>query len=142
MGKEGIRRQPKSSPRQLRAQQDHRDSEFNPIGKIIDRNWPDYNYPAPRTRGSAVRPRETISSSRAEMQPPIPRSKTAISFPMVGCGPAWAPSPANWQTVLTAKILDENQVSIGFRVSYGKFAYFTGGRPLREASRLYLTPLA
>lgn len=126
-------------------------AEHLPIGTIIDRGWPDYAYPKPlknRTlenyrkfldwqvehRGLDVERFEPGRSDQIELlhrPAAYPQfevrnlmangivwtglgSETRTLFPTLG-----SLSPDDYPT--------ENKLSIAFRVTYGKFDYFTGG---------------
>ena len=121
------------------------------IGKMLDRGWPDYAYPkaiadiATRNYRSFVRWQSAHNGMKAERFLPgrndqIVLQRDPVKFPhfevrnisangevWTGVGretrqhfPALADvPPADWP--------NENMCSIAFRVSYGKFDYFSGG---------------
>lgn len=118
--------------------------EFVPIRKIIDRNWPDYNYPAPlelenyrkflnwqvKHRGLVV---EQFKPGRNDQ---IVLRHDAAAYPifeirnLIANGRVWTGKGTDARELANVKNgerLDENQCSIGFRVTYGKFDYFSGG---------------
>lgn len=126
-------------------------AEHLPIGTIIDRGWPDYGYPKPlknRTlenyrkfldwqvehRGLDVERFEPGHSDQIELlhrpaaYPQFEvRNLMANGIVWTGLGsetrtlfpPLGSLSPDDYAT--------ENKLSIAFRVTYGKFDYFTGG---------------
>jgi hypothetical protein len=46
---------------------------------------------------------------------------------MAVCGPEWGTESRQLADMKKGELLDENQCSIAFRVTYGKFDYFSGG---------------
>lgn len=118
--------------------------EFIPIRMLIDRNWPDYNYPAPlklvnyrkfldwqiRHRGLVV---EAFKPGHNDQ---IALRRKAAAYPnfeirnLISNGRVWTGRGTEARELANAKngeILDENQCSIAFRLTYGKFDYFSGG---------------
>ena len=118
--------------------------EYIPVRKIIDRNWPDYNYPAPlkldnyrkfldwqiQHRGLAV---EQFKPGHDDQ---IALRRTPAAYPtfeirnLIANGRVWTGRGTETRELANAKdgeLLDENQSSIAFRLTYGKFDYFSGG---------------
>jgi beta-lactamase superfamily II metal-dependent hydrolase len=121
-----------------------------PIRALIDRGWPDYNYPLPLTDEMVMNYRHFIDQRRAggmtvaRFNPgsssQILLQKDATRYPdfqvrnIIGNGEVWigtadatrrlfppleSLAQADWPT--------ENMCSLGFRLQYGRFRYFTGG---------------
>jgi beta-lactamase superfamily II metal-dependent hydrolase len=120
------------------------------IGTLIDRGWPDYAYPAPLEDGTVANYRAFIrtrqarglrverfrSGARDQIRPlrePARFAGVEVRN-IVGNGDVWTGvgeqtrplfppmallAPADWPT--------ENMCSLGIRVSYGEFRWFTGG---------------
>lgn len=118
--------------------------EHIPIRKIIDRNWPDYNYPSPlklenyrkflnwqtQHRGLVV---EQFQPGHKDQ---IGLRHNAAAYPtfevrnLMSNGRVWtgeANHTRELADVAKGQRLDENECSIAFRVTYGKFDYFFGG---------------
>lgn len=119
-------------------------AEFVPIRKIIDRNWPDYNYPEPlelenyrrflnwqiKHHGLVV---EQFKPGRNDQ---LLLRHNAAAYPtfeirnLMANGRVWTGEANDTRQVAdlaSGQVLDENECSIAFRVTYGKFDYFTGG---------------
>lgn len=126
-------------------------AEHLPIARVVDRGWPDYDYPAPISNPTVDNYRRFLAwqvSSRGlqveRFQPgrndQLELVHDAGAFPQfeirnlyangvvwsgVGSGtrslfpPLESLSPGDYPI--------ENKLSIAFRVSYGRFDYFTGG---------------
>lgn len=126
-------------------------AEHLTIGKIIDRNWPDYDYPAPiknRTmqnyrqfldwqianRGLVV---EQFQPGRNDQLKLLRSPKAYPQFEirnLIANGIVWAGMASDTRSLFPpleslspGDYPIENKLSIAFRVSYGKFDYFTGG---------------
>jgi beta-lactamase superfamily II metal-dependent hydrolase len=121
-----------------------------PIHTLLDRGWPDYSYPAPATSETMANYRKFLAARRRSgmaIQRFKPGSSTQItllhqasSFPqfeirnIIANGEVWTGSgettrqlfPA-LETLTPADFPNENECSLGFRLRYGKFRYFTGG---------------
>jgi beta-lactamase superfamily II metal-dependent hydrolase len=122
-----------------------------PIRKIVDRGWPDYSYPAPltdtlvqnyrrfleqRVSGRSLNV-ERIRVGRADQFVPVLENSSRYpSFEIrnvAGNGEVWTGKGTS--TVkrfpefksLNAEIPWENICSIGVRIRYGLFDFFTGG---------------
>lgn len=118
--------------------------EFVPIHKIVDRNWPDYNYPAPlklenyRTfldwqianRGLVVEQFRPGDNDQLVLR------YDAAAYPgfeirnLMSNGRVWTGKGNGTRELADVKKgqrLNENQCSIAFRMTYGKFDYFAGG---------------
>ena len=126
-------------------------AEHLPIGAIIDRDWPDYAYPAPlegrnmrnyraflawqiEHRGLKV---ERFLPGRNDQIRLLHRPEAYPAFEirnLVANGVVWTgvgDETRNLFPPIDTLAPDdhpiENKLSIGFRVSYGGFDYFTGG---------------
>jgi hypothetical protein len=124
--------------------------ETIPIHTLLDRGWPDYAYPTPLNDSSMANYRRFLESQRkrgmsvARFQP---GSRTQISlrhdakqYPafevgnVIGNGTVWTGRGDSTRALFPplASIPkddwpNENMCSLGFRISYGPFRYFTGG---------------
>ncbi|MCL4401301.1 MAG: hypothetical protein M1436_01370 [Acidobacteria bacterium] len=122
-----------------------------PIRKIIDRAWPDYNYPGPldspmmrnyraflkwqsENRGMRV---ERFKPGRADQIVLVHNRAAYPGFEIrnvVANGEVWTGVAANTRQhfpplaeIPARDRPSENMCSAGFRLSYGKFDYFAGG---------------
>lgn len=121
-----------------------------PIGKLIDRGWPDYSYPEPFTdrtmanyrRFLEVRTRAGLS---VESFQPGSRSQVRLlhdpaKYPsleirnIIGNGVLWTGSGDATRKLFPpldqlapADRPSENMCSLAIRLAYGRFRYFTGG---------------
>jgi beta-lactamase superfamily II metal-dependent hydrolase len=124
--------------------------EALPIHTLVDRGWPEYSYPTPltddtmanylrfiearRRRGMTVERFQPGSVEQIRLQHDASRYPAFEIRNIVGNGEVWAGSgqttrrlfppldslaPADWP--------NENMCSLGIRVQYGRFRYFTGG---------------
>jgi len=124
--------------------------EALPIRTLIDRGWPDYKYPVPLTDSMVENYRRFIDTRKARgltLERFRPGSAGQIrlrrdpgKYPafeirnIVANGEVWTGSgeatrqifPA-LATLPQADFPSENMCSIGFRLAYGRFRYFTGG---------------
>ncbi|HRP04638.1 MAG TPA: MBL fold metallo-hydrolase [Opitutaceae bacterium] len=118
--------------------------EYVPIGMIIDRNWPDYNYPAPieldnyrqflnwqiAHRGLVVEQFKPGHNDQvALLRNPAAYANFEIRN-LIANGRVWTGKGTDTRELADLKHgqrLDENQCSIAFRLTYGKFDYFSGG---------------
>lgn len=121
-----------------------------PIRTLLDRGWPDYSYPAPLTdemvknyrRFLDVRTRQgmKVERFRPGSAQQIRLLKDAARYPsfeirnIVANGEVWTGSGDKTQqtfpplnTLVSADFPTENMCSLGFRLRYGAFGYFTGG---------------
>ena len=121
------------------------------IGKMLDRGWPDYNYPAPQ-RGAFVTNYQafvkwqvinkgmTVEAFKPGRSDQVVLRRDAKKYPAfefrnVGAnGEIWTGAGTATQrcipaldTVPRADWPDENMCSTSFRISYGDFDYFNGG---------------
>ncbi|HEY9229255.1 MAG TPA: hypothetical protein VIP11_21590 [Gemmatimonadaceae bacterium] len=121
-----------------------------PIRTLIDRGWPSYDFPAPftdstmanyrrfldaqRTRGMTVA--SFLAGSRTQIRP----KRDTLKYPnveirnIIGNGRVWSGTGELWRDLFVAPSgtvqedwPTENMCSLGFRLSYGPFKYFTGG---------------
>ncbi len=118
--------------------------EYLPIRTVIDRNWPDYTYPGPlqlenyraflnwqtKHRGLVV---EQFRPGRNDQ---IVLRRTPAAYPkfevrnLIANGRVWTGRGTETRELANrakGELLDENQCSIAFRLTYGKFDYFSGG---------------
>ena len=119
-----------------------------PIATLIDRGWPDYRYPAPDDSLAAYR--RFLDGARADgmtverFQPGSSRQillrRSPAEYPVfeirniIGNGELWSGEGESARPLFPA--LDtiprgdwptENMCSLGIRITYGRFRYFTGG---------------
>jgi beta-lactamase superfamily II metal-dependent hydrolase len=121
-----------------------------PIGKMIDRGWPDYAYPAPATDTTTVKYRAFVSARVADRSFVAERIRVGRSDQIVPVVARTRPGDfdvrgvaANGE-VWTGHGVDtemhfpklatpdpdlpwENLCSIGLKIRYGRFDFFTGG---------------
>jgi beta-lactamase superfamily II metal-dependent hydrolase len=119
------------------------------IGKVIDRGFPDYAYPAPqqqaqfasnylafvRARNERREPCERIRTGRADQIIPLHGPTSAFSIRNLAAnGEVWTGRGDNTRQLFPAlgslrpeDYPTENMCSLALRIGYGKFAYFTGG---------------
>jgi len=121
-----------------------------PIRTILDRGWPDYAYPAPLTAEPVANYRKFLDAQRARglvVERFRPGSATQITlrhtagkYPgfqirnIVGNGEVWSGEGDQNRQLFPAisglppaDLPTENMCSLGFRLQYGDFRYFTGG---------------
>ena len=120
-----------------------------PIAKMLDRGWPDYDFPfdvsgASETHGYLAFARAT--PSRMERFVPgrndqIELLRAPGDYPdfevrnIAANGEVWtgvgqatrSRFPEGWQSLPEQDRPNENQSSLGIRISYGKFDFYTGG---------------
>ncbi len=124
--------------------------EYIPATKIIDRNWPGYNWPKPLTQDHIVNYRSFVEwqvknkNVQAEQfkvgsKQQISLLKDPDSYPgfqirnLVANGVVWTGKGDEAENhyppveTLSSHFPSENGSSIGFKLSYGLFDYFTGG---------------
>jgi beta-lactamase superfamily II metal-dependent hydrolase len=125
-------------------------AEVMPIGKLIDRGFPDYTYPAKVTdttglnyiqltkaaagRGIVVE-RVQVGSSTQIAQLRAPARYPEFSARLIaGNGQVWTgegeanvPHFPPQGGASAEQLATENSCSIALRLSYGRFSYFTGG---------------
>jgi beta-lactamase superfamily II metal-dependent hydrolase len=125
-------------------------AELMPIRKIVDRGWPDYAYPAPLTDPMVSNYRrllaqrtadrslvaERIRVGRADQLVPVANPGAYPTFEIrnvAANGEVWtgrgAATVKRFPALKTAdpEIPWENICSIGIRIRYGRFDFFTGG---------------
>jgi beta-lactamase superfamily II metal-dependent hydrolase len=121
-----------------------------PIGTLLDRGWPDYGPPAPPSASSESSQRylafvranadrmarfvagrdDQITLRRAPQEYPefTVRNIAVNGEVWTGVGHATRSRfPENWQALPAVDHPTENQSSLGIRVSYGRFDFYTGG---------------
>jgi beta-lactamase superfamily II metal-dependent hydrolase len=120
------------------------------IQTLLDRGWPDYSYPAPLTDETVENYRRFIASRRERgmtVERFRPGSSSQIKlghesaiYPtfeirnIVGNGEVWTGAGDKTRqlfppirSLAAADLPSENMCSLGFRLQYGHFRYFTGG---------------
>ena len=114
-----------------------------PIRTLIDRGWPDYSYPAPFSDAAMAAYRRFLAErtkGRMKVERFQPGSASQIRAQdieirnIIGNGEVWTGEgeatrrlfPAI-DTLAPADRPSENMCSLGIRVQYGAFRYFTGG---------------
>jgi beta-lactamase superfamily II metal-dependent hydrolase len=125
-------------------------SRLLPIGKMIDRGWPDYAYPSPATDTTTVNYRrfvaarvadrsfvaERIRVGRSDQITPIVDRSRSGDFDVRGVaanGEVWTGHGVDTEMhfpKLATRDPDlpwENLSSIGLKIRYGRFDLFTGG---------------
>jgi hypothetical protein len=125
-------------------------AEALPIHVLLDRGWPDYSYPAPfkdetvanyrrfleaRQRGGMTVERFKPGSAaqirllRDAAKYPTFQIRNVIANGVVwtGAGDATRELFPPLAALPPADLPNENMCSAGFRLGYGRFAYFTGG---------------
>ncbi len=118
--------------------------EFVPVRKIVDRNWPDYDYPAPLALGNyrafldwQIKHRGLVVEQFTPGQDDqLVLCHDAAAYPsfeirnLMSNGCVWTGEGNDTRELADlakGHRLTENQCSIAFRITYGKFDYFTGG---------------
>jgi hypothetical protein len=125
-------------------------AEALPIHVLLDRGWPDYSYPAPLKDETVANYRRFLEARRRggmtveRFQPgsaaQIRLLRDAAKYPTfqirnviangvvwTGSGDATRPLFPPLASLPPADLPNENMCSAGFRLVYGRFAYFTGG---------------
>jgi beta-lactamase superfamily II metal-dependent hydrolase len=121
-----------------------------PIHTLLDRGWPDYSYPAPADDPTMQNYRRFLDARRRtglKVERFRPGSRTQISllhdaakYPgfeirnVIANGELWTGSGEATRQLFPpiaslprADWPSENMCSLGFRLQYGRFRYFTGG---------------
>ena len=121
-----------------------------PINTLIDRGWPDYSYPAPLTDETVanyrrfVQARSQAGLANARFRPgssqQIVLRREPGKYPtfavrnIIGNGEVWAGMGEETRqlfpplaSLAAADLPSENMCSLGIRLQYGPFRYFTGG---------------
>jgi beta-lactamase superfamily II metal-dependent hydrolase len=124
--------------------------EFIPIRKIIDRGWPDYNWPKPLVQAHVLNYRKFLDWQTVNKALEIERFEAGTTrqlsllnrpsaYPnfeirnLVVNGEAWTGLGDDTENhfpaveTLSEHLPTENMSSVAFRMTYGKFDYFTGG---------------
>ena len=126
-------------------------AESVPLRRILDRGWPDYQYPAPLEDPTVKNYRaflkwqiernglrvERFQPGRNDQVVPVREPKKYAEFEVrnvMANGEVWTGVGTNTrrhfpplQDIPADERPSENMCSAGFRLSYGKFDYFTGG---------------
>ena len=122
------------------------------IGKLLDRGWPDYNYPSPFDKNAMVKNYRAFAKWQIEhngmkgerfvpgRNDQVVLCRDAKKYPnfefrnvgangeiWTGVGTTTRQHIPDLETVPRADWPHENICSISFRLSYGKFDYFNGG---------------
>lgn len=116
-----------------------------PIGKILDRGWPDYDYPRPLDFDAVRAYRELTSKLDVERFEPgrndqIVLTRRAEAYPeltiqnLTANGKYWTGQGAQTRQrfpplseIAEEDYPSENMCSLSFRLTYGAFDYYTGG---------------
>ena len=121
-----------------------------PIHVLIDRGWPDYSYPAPVSDTAMANYRRFLevrgkSGLKIERFRPGAASQIRLMHDaakyanfevrnIIGNGEVWTGSGESarktfppLESLAQADIPNENMCSLGIRIQYGRFRYFTGG---------------
>lgn len=122
-----------------------------PFSKIVDRNWPDYNWPTPLTQGyvqnyirfvkwKTIHNNVVAEHFRVGARDQFTLVRHPERYPnfeirnIASNGHVWTGVGDNvrnhfppLESIDKADIPGENQCSSAFRLSYGKFDYFNGG---------------
>jgi beta-lactamase superfamily II metal-dependent hydrolase len=124
--------------------------EYIQFAKMVDRDWPEYNYPGPMKSAGMVNylsfVKWNIQNAGMKMERFIPGSDeqfTLVKDPgkykdlfeirnIVSNGEVWTGVGSETRRCFPEDIpqgesLDENKCSAGIRISYGSFDYFNGG---------------
>ena len=128
-----------------------------PFAKIVDRNWPDYNWPTPAlqrmlqdyikfVKQKIDRHGVVAEQFRVGAHDQFQLVRRPERYPnfeirnIVSNGHVWTGTGNNTrnyflpvESVSMEDMPNENHCSSGFRLSYGKFDYFTGGDILKAA---------
>ena len=128
-----------------------------PFDKIVDRNWPDYNYPFPLIQGNIQNYIKFIEQKishhgvvaeqfRVGANDQLKLVRRPELYPnfairnIVSNGQVWTGTGNNTrihflplENISREDYPNENHCSSGFRLSYGQFDYFTGGDILKAA---------
>jgi len=124
-------------------------AETVPIATLIDRGWPDYSYPSPFSDETMANYRRFIAARKDHMRveqfaPGSPQQiqlrRDPVKYPnfeirnIIGNGELWTgPGQATrhlfppLDSLPAADRPNENMCSLGLRLQYGRFRYFTGG---------------
>jgi hypothetical protein len=121
-----------------------------PVGQILDRGWPDYNFPAPVRSAAVANYREFLktfvekggrvqqirpgSTSQMPLRHTPDRYPTFAVRPVAANGIVWTGKGDQTRNCFPplsslpkAELPDENVCSASLLISYGKFRYFQGG---------------
>ncbi len=126
-------------------------AEYIKFHKIIDRGWPDYNYPVPLNLLYVNNYRRFLQYQRSENNLDVQRFRTGLNDQIIllknpkeypgfeirnvaANGEIWTSVGENTrhhfppiENIPREYLPSENMCSIAFRLSYGTFDYFTGG---------------
>ena len=120
------------------------------IHTLLDRGWPDYSYPAPaadetmanyrrfltaqQKSGMVVQRFKSGSSSQLTLRHEASKFPAFEIRNIIANGEVWTGSGEATrqlfpplETIAPADLPNENMCSLGFRLRYGRFGYFTGG---------------
>lgn len=126
-------------------------AEHLPIATVIDRAWPDYAYPAPLKGRTIENYRKFLAWQAAHRDLKVEQFRpgrsdqlkllrNARAYPqfeirnLIANGVLWTGTGSETRSIFPAMTSlspedypIENKLSIAFRISYGKFDYFSGG---------------
>jgi beta-lactamase superfamily II metal-dependent hydrolase len=125
-------------------------AEALPVHVLLDRGWPDYSYPAPlndetvanyrrfievqRANGMQVERFQPGSSSQIRLRHAAETYPTFLIRNIVANGQVWTGKGNETRSLFPpvkflapADLPTENMCSLGLRLQYGAFRYFTGG---------------
>ena len=124
--------------------------EYVPFSKMIDRDWPTYQYPKPQAGKGFDNYRNfidwNIKNNGMKMEQFVPGTNSQfvlVNHPekyqgifeirnIVSSGEVWTGKGDNTKKMFPeafpeGKSIDENKCSAGIRITYGDFDYFNGG---------------
>jgi len=120
-------------------------AEYLPFKKMVDRDWPTYQYPAPQQGRSFENYKKfidwNVEHDGMKMERFVPGSNTQFTLlyhpekyknfevrNIVANGEVWTGKGNKAKKMFPAGAkVSENKVSSGVRISYGDFDYFNGG---------------
>ncbi|MBZ5603661.1 MAG: MBL fold metallo-hydrolase [Acidobacteriia bacterium] len=113
-----------------------------PIRTLIDRGWPDYSYPAPLKDNAMAKYRRFLAEKvekaerfavgsdaqiRLKREDPLFRIRNIIANGELWTGNGTRRLFPPLDSIPAADVPNENMCSLGIRLEYGAFRYFTGG---------------
>ena len=119
--------------------------EYIQFGKMVDRGWPEYQYPSPIKNNNITNYinfiKWNIDNAGMKMEKFIPGTdeqfkllKDPVKYKdlfeirnIVANGEVWTGVGKQTRNFFPENSVDENKCSAGIRISYGPFDYFNGG---------------